>query len=212
MAQDSRALSGQWLGNYQLLDLLNTGGMAEVYRARESSTNRLVAVKVLPPALAADPAYVTRFKNEAIQVRKLAHPNIVPIEDFGQQGQYFYLVMPLFPGSLRDVLNRHAPLHPLDVLAVGMQIASALAAVHALGLIHRDIKPDNILLSDDRAMLTDFGIVRRIDIAQEGQIPTLAGTGLPVGTPQYMAPEQLLVTQWTIAPICMRWARCSTRC
>ena len=191
MAQDSRALSGQWLGDYQLLDLLNTGGMAEVYRARESSTNRLVAVKVLPPALAADPAYVTRFKNEAIQVRKLAHPNIVRIEDFGQQGQYFYLVMPLFPGSLRDVLNRHALLHPLDVLAVGMQIASALAAVHALGLIHRDIKPDNILLSDDRAMLTDFGIVRRIDIAQEGQIPTLAGTGLPVGTPQYMAPEQL---------------------
>ena len=198
--------------NYQLLDLLNKGGMAEVYRARESGTNRLVAVKVLPPALAADPAYVTRFKNEAIQVRKLAHPNIVPIERLWAAGAYFYLVMPLFPGSLRDVLIRHALLHPLDVLAVGMQIASALAAVHALGLIHRDIKPDNILLSDDRAMLTDFGIVRRIDLPSRGRFRPWRAQACPWVHRNTWRQSSWLVTQWTIAPICMRWARCSTRC
>ncbi len=82
-------------------------------------------------------------------------------------------------------------MHPIDAITVGMQIASALAAVHALGLIHRDVKPDNILFSKDRALLTDFGITRRIESDRAGHAPTLAGTGLPVGTPQYMAPEQL---------------------
>ncbi len=89
MAEDTRTLSGHWLGQYQLLDLLKKGGMADVYRARERDTDRLVAVKVLPAALAADPDYVARFKNEVVQLRKLAHPNIVPIESFGEQGRLF---------------------------------------------------------------------------------------------------------------------------
>jgi serine/threonine protein kinase len=185
-------LSGQRLGNYVLLDLLNVGGMAEVYRGRDVTNNRDVAVKVLPPMLAADPQYVERFKYEAALVGKLEHPNIVPIERYGEEGQYLYLVMPLLDGSLRDILNRGERLRPIDAVTVGMQIASALAAVHALGVIHRDVKPDNILFSKDRALLTDFGITRRIEIEHAPrQTPTLAGTGLPVGTPQYMAPEQL---------------------
>ncbi|HEX3270117.1 MAG TPA: serine/threonine-protein kinase [Ktedonobacterales bacterium] len=192
MTQEDGALSGQRLGNYVLLDLLNVGGMAEVYRGRDVTSNRDVAVKVLPPMLAADPQYVERFKYEAALVGKLAHPNIVPIEYYGEEGQYLYLVMPLLDGSLRDILNRGERLHPIDAVTVGMQIASALAAVHALGLIHRDVKPDNILFSKDRALLTDFGITRRIEIEHTPrQTPTLAGSGLPVGTPQYMAPEQL---------------------
>ena len=191
MTQEDGALRGQRLGNYLLLDLLNVGGMAEVYRGRDLTNNRDVAVKVLPPMLAADPQYVERFKYEAALVGKLAHPNIVPIERYGEEGQYLYLVMPLLDGSLRDILNRGERLHPIDAITVGMQIASALAAVHALGLIHRDVKPDNILFSKDRALLTDFGITRRIESERTGYAPTLAGTGLPVGTPQYMAPEQL---------------------
>jgi serine/threonine-protein kinase len=165
--------------------------MAEVYHGRDVTTDREVAVKVLPPALAADPQYVARFKYEAALVGKLAHPNIVPIERFGEEGPYLYLVMPLLEGSLRDVLARSELPHPIDAVNVGMQIASALAAVHALGLIHRDVKPDNILLSRDRALLTDFGITRQIEAERSGSAPTLAGSGLPVGTPQYMAPEQL---------------------
>ena len=212
MAEDTRSLSGHWLGQYQLLDLLKKGGMADVYRARERDTDRLVAVKVLPAALAADPDYVARFKNEVVQLRKLAHPNIVPIESFGEQGRHFYLVMPLLNGSLRDVLIRQGRVDPHDALGVAAQVASALVAVHALGLIHRDIKPDNILLSDDKVLLTDFGIVRQLDVTRPEQLPTLAGTGLPIGTPQYMAPEQL-----AIRPVDHRadlYARgpCSMRC
>ncbi len=184
-------LSGQRLGRYWLLESLKSGGMATVYSATEQETGRVVAVKVLSPILATDPAYVARFKNEVAQVRKLAHPNIVPIEYFGVEGPYTYFVMPLFKASLRDALLRHKRLSPSSALNVAVQIAAALTAVHSLGLIHRDIKPDNILLSDDRALLTDFGIVRQVEFSGAGQPPTLAGSGLPIGTPQYMAPEQL---------------------
>lgn len=191
MAGDNRGLSGQWLGNYLLEGLLKHGGMAEVYRGREVDTGREVAVKVLSPALAEDPDYVESFRNEIAQVRRLDHPNIVPIEAFGEQGTNLYLVMPLFRASLRDVLTLHERLDPRDALQVAAQIASALTAVHALGLVHRDVKPGNILLSEDRALLTDFGIVRQIEFGGTGEAPTLAGSGLPIGTTQYMAPEQL---------------------
>jgi serine/threonine-protein kinase len=184
-------LSGQRLGRYWLLEALKSGGMATVYSATEQATGRVVAVKVLSPIFATDPAYVARFRNEVAQVRKLAHPNIVPIEYFGVEGPYTYFVMPLFKSSLRDALLRHKRLSPSFALNVAIQIADALTAVHSLGLIHRDIKPDNILLDDDRALLTDFGIVRQVEFTGAGQPPTLAGSGLPIGTPQYMAPEQL---------------------
>jgi serine/threonine protein kinase len=183
--------NGQRLGKYQILELLKTGGMASVYRARDLDTGRVVAIKVLSQILAMDPGYVARFKNEADQVRKLAHPNIVPIEYFGVEIPYTYFVMPLFKGSLRDALKRYKRLAPESALDITIQIASALTAVHGLGLIHRDIKPDNILLSADRALLTDFGIVRQVQFTGAGEPPTLAGSGLPIGTPQYMAPEQL---------------------
>ena len=183
--------NGQRLGKYQILELLKTGGMASVYRARELDTGRVVAIKVLSQILSTDPAYVTRFTNEVAQVLKLAHPNIVPIEYFGVEKPYTYFVMPLYKGSLRDALKMYKRLAPKSALDITIQIAAALTAVHALGLIHRDIKPDNILLSVDRALLTDFGIVRQVEFTGAGEPPTLAGSGLPIGTPQYMAPEQL---------------------
>jgi serine/threonine-protein kinase len=166
--------------------------MAEVYQARDAVINREVAVKVLPLALAADPSYVERFRNEAQAVGALNHPNIVPIHHFGEQGPLLYLVMPLMKESLRDRLLRSAPLPVEDAVQIAVQILSGLGAAHAQGVVHRDVKPENILLDDNGvARLTDFGIARRITIQRASGGPTLAGTGLPVGTPQYMAPEQL---------------------
>jgi serine/threonine protein kinase len=186
------ALIGQWLGEYQLQGLLGVGGMAEVYWARDAVLGRVVAVKVLPLALAADPSYVERFRNEALAVGALNHPNIVPIHVFAEQGPYLYLVMPLIKESLRERLRRGAPLPIADAVQIAVQILSGLGAAHAHGILHRDVKPENILLGEHGvAMLTDFGIARRVTVRGVTGDPTLAGTGLPVGTPQYMAPEQL---------------------
>jgi serine/threonine protein kinase len=166
--------------------------MAEVYQARDAVLNRAVAVKVLPLALAADPSYVERFRNEAQAVGALNHPNIVPILVFGEQGPYLYLVMPLMKESLRDRLLRGIPLPVAEAVQITVQILSGLGAAHAQGVVHRDVKPENILLDENGvARLTDFGIARRITIQRASGGPTLAGSGLPVGTPQYMAPEQL---------------------
>jgi serine/threonine protein kinase len=166
--------------------------MAEVYQARDAVINREVAVKVLPLALAADPNYVERFRNEAQAVGALNHPNIVPVHHFGEQGPLLYLVMPLMKESLRDRLLREVPLPVEEAVQIAVQILSGLGAAHAHGVVHRDVKPENILLDDNGvAKLTDFGIARRITIQRASGGPTLAGTGLPVGTPQYMAPEQL---------------------
>ena len=185
-------LTGQWLGDYQLQGVLGVGGMAEVYQARDAVINREVAVKVLPLALAADPSYVERFRNEAQAVGALNHPNIVPVHSFGEQGPLLYLVMPLMKESLRDRLLRGVPLPVEEAVQIAVQILSGLGAAHAHGVVHRDVKPENILLDDNGvAKLTDFGIARRITIQRASGGPTLAGTGLPVGTPQYMAPEQL---------------------
>ncbi len=192
MTTSGGGLTGQWLGDYQLQGLLAVGGMAEVYQARDAVINREVAVKVLPLALAADPNYVERFRNEAQAVGALNHPNIVPILVFGEQGPYLYLVMPLMKESLRDRLLRGVPLPANEAVQITVQILSGLGAAHAQGVVHRDVKPENILLDDNGvAKLTDFGIARRLTIRRASGGPTLAGTGLPVGTPQYMAPEQL---------------------
>jgi eukaryotic-like serine/threonine-protein kinase len=183
--------SGQRLGPYVIEGLLKRGGMANVYRGRAVETGRAVAIKVLPPLLASDSVSIARFKNEVVQVRKLAHPHIVPIESFGEEGPYTYFVMPLLDASLRDLLLRQGALAPHAAVDTAKQIAGALSAVHELGLIHRDIKPDNILFDQGRALLTDFGIVRQVNFGRAEQTPTLADSGLPIGTPQYMAPEQL---------------------
>ncbi len=192
MTTPGGALIGQWLGEYQLHTLLGVGGMAEVYQARDAALGREVAVKVLPAELAADPSYVERFRNEARAVGALNHPNIVAVHSFGEQGPLLYLVMPLMKESLRDRLLRGAPLPVEEAVQIAVQILSGLGAAHARRVVHRDVKPENILLDDNGvAKLTDFGIARRITMPRASGGPTLAGTGLPVGTPQYMAPEQL---------------------
>jgi serine/threonine protein kinase len=189
----SGSLIGQTLGGYRLTSLLGAGGMAEVYRAQELALDREVAVKVLPAALAADAGYVVRFRDEARRVAALAHPYIVPVYHYGEERGLLFLVMPVLRESLRERMQRQSPLPPTEAARYVTQIAAALDAAHAHGLVHRDVKPENILLSSEsKALLTDFGIAREAAfLRQTGAARTLAATGLPVGTPEYMAPEQL---------------------
>ncbi|HLY29447.1 MAG TPA: serine/threonine-protein kinase, partial [Ktedonobacterales bacterium] len=186
-------LIGRTLDVYVLRSLLGAGGMAEVYRAFETPLGREVAVKVLPETLARDPGYVERFRNEAKQVAALNHPHITPVYHYGEEQGLLFLVMPLLKESLRDRLDREGRLGATDATRLTVQIASALDAAHARGLVHRDVKPENILLNTEgKAMLTDFGIAREVSFLREtGAARTLAASGLPVGTPEYMAPEQL---------------------
>ncbi|MFI5271999.1 MAG: serine/threonine-protein kinase [Ktedonobacterales bacterium] len=186
-------LVGRTLGSYRLVALLGKGGMADVYRGRDNRLRRDVAVKVLPPMLAADASYVERFRSEGRRVAALRHPNIVEIYEFGEQEGLLYLVMPLAPESLRDRMHRGGPLPIADAIGFAIQVAGALEAAHAQGIVHRDVKPENVLIGPDgRALLTDFGIARELAyLRRDGNMQTLAATGLPVGTPEYMAPEQL---------------------
>ncbi|HEV8193970.1 MAG TPA: protein kinase, partial [Ktedonobacterales bacterium] len=190
-------LLGKQLGEFRLQSLLGTGGMAEVYRALDPRLGRMVAVKVLPRALAADSNYVARFRDEARRVAALNHPHIVPVYHYGEVmvgGQrLLYQVMPILRESLRDRLGRERVLPPAEAGRIAVEVASALEAAHEMGLVHRDVKPENILLdAKGKAMLTDFGIAREaMFLRRPGVVQTLAATGLPVGTPEYMAPEQL---------------------
>lgn len=193
MMPQEGALVGQTLEGYRLRKLLGVGGMAEVYLAEEPSLGRDVAVKVLPRALATDPNYVSRFREEARHVANLRHPNIVPVYTFGEDRGLLYLVMPLLKESLRDRMEREGKLIPKEAGRIAYSIASALHTAHHYRVVHRDVKPENILIdADNKAMLTDFGIARDLDALIQGSAGrTLAATGLPVGTPEYMAPEQL---------------------
>jgi len=185
-------LVGRQLGDYRLEALLGVGGMAEVYRAYEEALNRAVAMKVLPPQLVTDAGYVRRFRQEARRVAALRHPHIVPIFHYGEDEGLLYLVMPLFGESLRDRLDHDGRLAVEEAIRLVREVASALEVAHAQDLVHRDVKPENVLLDQtDHALLTDFGIARRLTQARHGGAQTLSATGLPLGTPEYMAPEQL---------------------
>jgi serine/threonine protein kinase len=173
---------------YKIEDEIGRGGMAVVYRARDLRLERLVAIKVLPPELAHDPALGTRFTREAQTSAQLAHAHIVPIYDVGERDGIAYFVMALVDGGNVAQLLEHQPRRPVDeVRRLLCETADALAYAHLRGVIHRDVKPDNILLDAEsgRAMVTDFGIARAIE---GGTRLTLTGAAL--GTPTYMSPEQ----------------------
>jgi serine/threonine protein kinase len=173
---------------YELEGEIGRGGMSVVYRARDLRLNRPVAVKVLPPELAYDDAVRTRFTREAQTSALLYHPNIVPIHDVGEREGIAYFVMALISGGNLATLLAREPRQPIDeVRRLLCEVADALAYAHMRGVIHRDIKPDNILLDghSGRAMVTDFGIARAIEAGSR-----LTVTGIAVGTPAYMSPEQ----------------------
>jgi serine/threonine protein kinase len=174
--------------NYDLEGEIGRGGMSVVYRARDRRLNRPVAVKVLPPELAYDSAVRTRFTREAQTSALLSHPHIVPIHDVGEREGIAYFVMALITGGNLATLLAREPRQPIDeIRRLLSEIADALAYAHVRGVIHRDIKPDNILLDGEtgRAMVTDFGIARAIEAGTR-----LTVTGVAVGTPTYMSPEQ----------------------
>jgi serine/threonine protein kinase len=172
--------------DYEVLQELGRGGMATVYRARDRMLDREVAIKVLPFTLAFDESFVERFMREARTSARLEHPHIIPIHRVGQSGQVTYFVMKLLRGqSLSDRLLAHGPLGAEETRRVLTETASALGYAHRNGVVHRDIKPDNILLDEaGRSVVTDFGIAR------SGSDSKLTATGTSVGTPRYMSPEQ----------------------
>ena len=177
------------LGPYRLLSLLGAGGMAEVYRAHDPRLDREVAVKVLPIDLARQPGFLERFRREARNVAQLDHPNIMPIYDFGEQDGAPYVVMPLIEGgTLRERIIKHGVCSLREATTIVYQVALALEEAHKHGLVHRDVKPANILLAPgDRALLADFGIA--CVLADERDEP-LTKLGMGIGTAEYMSPEQ----------------------
>ncbi len=175
------------IGNYEMLAKLAEGGGGAVYKARHRATGQVVAVKVLPPVLGADPVLLKRFEQEFLAVSRLDHPNVVRGLSFGQDGAVHYLVMEYVEGeSLGQRVIREGPLPEEEAVRIIVDIARGLQAAHELGLIHRDVKPDNILLTDDgQVKLTDFGIVKEL-----GADLRLTLSKSALGTPHFMAPEQ----------------------
>jgi len=180
---------GTRLGVYELVAPLGAGGMGEVHRARDTRLGREVALKLLPAAIAADPAGLSRFEQEARCVAAVNHPNIVGLFDIGREGPVAYMVTELVDGSTL----RGARLPVRKVTEVGAQIADALAAAHAAGVTHRDIKPDNVMLTrDGRVKVLDFGVAKVSPSAgDEGLTVAQTAIGSVVGTVGYMAPEQV---------------------
>jgi eukaryotic-like serine/threonine-protein kinase len=179
-------LTGMTLGPYRIIERIGRGGMATVYKAYHAAMDRHVAVKILPEEYADDPGFRARFAREAKTVANLRHPHILPIFDYGEERNINYLVMPYIPtGTLKTYLAQEGQL-PFDEAArIFIRLAEALDYAHQQGVIHRDIKPDNVLFDEGgNALLTDFGLTRMV----EGGI-SLTGTGV-IGTPAYMSPEQ----------------------
>jgi serine/threonine-protein kinase len=180
-------LVGQVLdGRYRVDARIAVGGMATVYRAVDTRLDRVLALKVMHPSLAVDVSFVERFIREAKSVARLAHPNVVQVFDQGTDGSYVYLAMEYVAGcTLRDVLRERGALQPRAALDILEPVLAALGAAHRAGFVHRDMKPENVLIGDDgRVKVADFGLVRAVDTVTNT-------TGTVLGTVSYLAPEQI---------------------
>ncbi|UUU34534.1 Stk1 family PASTA domain-containing Ser/Thr kinase [Streptomyces sp. CA-210063] len=173
-------------GRYRVEARIAVGGMATVYRTVDTRLDRVLALKVMHPTLAADRTFVERFIREAKSVARLSHPNVVGVYDQGTDGSYVYLAMEYVAGcTLRDVLRERGALQPRAALDILEPVLAALGAAHRAGFVHRDMKPENVLIGDDgRVKVADFGLVRAVDTVT-------STTGAVLGTVSYLAPEQL---------------------
>ena len=187
----STLASGTTVGGYQIHQAIGRGGMGVVYVATQLTLGRHVALKVIAPELAADPAFRERFRRESRVAASLEHPNVVTVYEAGEVGDILFIAMRLVSGrDLREIIHAEGALHPRRAAALTGQVARALDAAHSRGLVHRDVKPANVLVEagagDEHAFLTDFGLTKHV--TSHGG---LTGTGQFVGTADYVAPEQI---------------------
>ena len=190
-------VSGTKMGPYEIIEPAGTGGMGEVYKAKDTRLERTVAIKILNIQIADNPDLKARFEQEAKAISSLNHPNICTLYDIGSSDGTDYLVMEYIEGdSLMDRL-KSGPLSIDETLTIASQIADALDKAHRQGLIHRDLKPSNIMLTKEGAKLLDFGLAKlHVENGLPGldsltQTTPLTGAGTIIGTMQYMSPEQL---------------------
>src|SRR5271154_2585687 len=174
-------------GRYELRNQIARGGTAQVYLARDLLLDRPVALKVLIPELSADHSFVERFRREAQAAANLSHPNIVPVFDWGESERTYFIVMEYVDGEpLSSIIRTQAPLSALQAASIASDIAKALSYAHRHGVVHRDVKPGNVLITaDGQVKVTDFGIARATGADEQ-----VTQTGLVMGTATYFSPEQ----------------------
>ncbi len=198
-------LPGAEIAGCRIEAVAGRGGMGIVYRATQLSLGRPVAVKLIAPGRAGDPGFRERFERESRIAAAIDHPNVIPVYAAGEEGGHLYLVMRYVKGTdLQGLLARERRLPPARVAAIACQIGAALDAAHGVGLVHRDVKPANVLLTGEHAYLADFGLSQLV-----GSDTRLTSTGQWIGTVDFMAPEQFSVARSTRARTSTRSAACS---
>jgi len=183
------------LGTYRLISKLGAGGMGEVWKAEDTRLGRTVAIKILPQAIATDGQAIARMKREARTAAQLYHPNIATIHAFEEIGDRLFIVMEYVEGEPLSQLIRRGPIPEADVCRIGRSVADALAEAHEKGIVHRDIKPDNIIVNGPRVKVLDFGIAKQVEsqgVNPNDPTTVLTQQGMIIGTVFYMSPEQAL--------------------